>query len=1270
MAVANTAKGGKDIRLISWNTKGLNKAVKIGKVLTQLRHLKGDVIFLQETHLETTNVQRIKRAWMSHVFHSKFSGKARGAAIIISKNTQFEPTKVIEDTNGRYVLVSGWLQSFPVILVSIYAPNWDNEQFFINLFAKIPNSDTHHILIGGDFNFVQDTVLDRSSPKQISLSKSAKVVRNCSSCLGISDPWRFRNPYSKVFSFFSPPHQNFSRIDFFLIDNKLLHLVTASNYHPIVISDHAPTSLDINLPSPTSPSLWKFSSHLLANQDFKNFVATQINNYMEYNDTTEMNSEFLWEALKTFVRGQIISFTSHLNKADRAKRQEILDELFKLDETYAASPSPVLYKKRLVLQSEYNCLMTHEVERQLRQTKQRFFEHGDKAGILLAQQARAASASRVIPRIISSSGNLTTDPAEINKIFLDFYTNLYTSEYSLNLTDIPNPLNSLNYPKISNDAAGKLGSPISPQEIQEAIKSMQNGKSPGPDGFTVEFYKAYSNLLTPVLVKMYNDSFQIGKLPATLYSASISLLLKKDKDPTSCASYRPISLLNVDFKILAKVLSLRLQDVMSSIISPDQTGFTYGRHSFFNTRRLLNILFSPSANTPEVIVSLDAEKAFDRVEWEYLFFALDKFGFDPKFISWIRLLYAVPTASIHTNGVRSQQFLLQRGTRQGCPLSPLLFNIAIEPLAIWLRSCDAFKGIIRHGQTHKLSLYADDLLLYISDPLVSLPPILRILDQFGHCSGYKLNFQKSELFFVNHLAKSLPTSSFPFKIALEGFKYLGISITNSFKDLFSNNFTPLLDKCKSDFARWKSLSLSLIGRVNLIKMIILPKFLYLFQHVPVYLNKSFFTNLDQQLNGFLWSNKPARIRKSVLQLSKSEGGLALPNFRHYFWACNIIKLLYWVDHKGCVTTPPWLHIEVSSSHSLPSNICSQLPIELHKISRNPVVTNTIKIWLQFRKQFGLHKASINMPILNNHLFPPSLLDRTFDIWANKGLCTLNDLYENDIFTSFSSLSTKFNLPNSHLFRFFQVRHFIQKLFPHFPNRPPESELDSILTLDPGQRRLISSIYYKISSLTPSPLNSLKQTWEQDLGFDISEDQWKDILDLIHSSSICARHALIQCKVLHRAHYTNAKLAKIFSNISDECNRCKHSPADHLHMFWSCPRLTDYWSDIFRTISQALNLTIAPDVLTVLFGLSPTSITSSTMRGVIAFTTLLARRAILLKWKHVSPPSYEDWAREVLHCIQLEKIRFSYKGSLSSFYKTWNPILSIIRQVNTSPGPSP
>lgn len=118
--MANAVKTGCEVCLISWNTKGMNNAIKIGKVLTHLQHLKGDVMFLQETHLKTSDTLRIKRAWMSHLFHSK----VRGAAIIIHKRVLFEPTNVILDTRYRHVIVSGILQNTPVVLVSVYAPTF------------------------------------------------------------------------------------------------------------------------------------------------------------------------------------------------------------------------------------------------------------------------------------------------------------------------------------------------------------------------------------------------------------------------------------------------------------------------------------------------------------------------------------------------------------------------------------------------------------------------------------------------------------------------------------------------------------------------------------------------------------------------------------------------------------------------------------------------------------------------------------------------------------------------------------------------------------------------------------------------------------------------------------------------------------------------------------------------------------------------------------------------------------------------------------------
>lgn len=143
-----------------------------------------------------------------------------------------------------------------------------------------------------------------------------------------------------------------------------------------------------------------------------------------------------------------------------------------------------------------------------------------------------------------------------------------------------------------------------------------------------------------------------------------------------------------------------------------------------------------------------------------------------------------------------------------------------------------------------------------------------------------------------------------------------VFFTNSFNNLFAKNFQPLVDKTKLDMSTWSSLPLSLVGRINLVKMVILPKFLYLFQHIPICIKKSFFSNFDGILRSFIWANKPARLKKSVLQLPKSKGGLALPNFQQYYWACNINKILYWNSSVQADDCPPWVHSEITSTKEL------------------------------------------------------------------------------------------------------------------------------------------------------------------------------------------------------------------------------------------------------------------------------------------------------------------------------------------------------------------
>lgn len=171
-----------------------------------------------------------------------------------------------------------------------------------------------------------------------------------------------------------------------------------------------------------------------------------------------------------------------------------------------------------------------------------------------------------------------------------------------------------------------------------------------------------------------------------------------------------------------------------------------------------------------------------------------------------------------------------------------------------------------------------------------------------------------------------------------------------------------------------------------------------------------------------------------------------------------------------------------------------------------------------------------------------------------------------------------------------------------------------------------------------------------------------ILNRVQSSSICARHSLIQCKLVHHVYFTKARLAKIYEGVSPACDKCCQSPANLIHMFWLCPSLYNYWTNIFETVLFIIVERIEPNSLTALFGICPSVPSLSTLKqDAIAFVTLLARRLILLNWKSKMPPSHSRWLSDVLYFIKLEKIRFSLKKCSNKFWKLWGPLFQYIKE---------
>lgn len=335
--------GGQAVRIISMNTGGLNAAIKRTKVITHIKNLNADVMFLQETHLQKSDHKKLNRLWLGQIFHSQFNCKTRGTAILIRKNVHFASTNTITDPEGRYTIAVGTLYQKPVIFASVYAPNWDDHNFFNSLFSLIPSLNTHTLILGGDMNCVIDPTLDRSSSRAIPPSKMSQTLRTLMDQFGYIDPWRFLNASSRQYSFFSHAHRSFSRIDYFVVDKNIISSLISVQYSPITVSDHSTVILDLWFDSkPKQFRSWRLDPLLLSDEAFCKVISDEITFFCDTNKNNETSPSLLWETLKAFIRGKIISYTSHLNKKRRKRKEYLEKSIADLDSSLAITNTPDL----------------------------------------------------------------------------------------------------------------------------------------------------------------------------------------------------------------------------------------------------------------------------------------------------------------------------------------------------------------------------------------------------------------------------------------------------------------------------------------------------------------------------------------------------------------------------------------------------------------------------------------------------------------------------------------------------------------------------------------------------------------------------------------------------------------------------------------------------------------------------------------------------------------------------------------------------------------
>ena len=537
----------------------------------------------------------------------------------------------------------------------------------------------------------------------------------------------------------------------------------------------------------------------------------------------------------------------------------------------------------------------------------KYLENAEKPSRNFLQREQSRGNKKSIKKL-DQNGKILEDLPSIIEACKIFYADLY-SEEPVDRALLEDFLSDL--PKLTDENKLNCEGHITYEECEASFTQMDSHKTPGSDGLPKEFYSKFFYLFGTSFVKMVNLCYDFDSLSDSQRACLITLLCKNLEKEIYLSFWRPISLLNCDYKIVAKVLANRLKRVIGSIVHFDQACSIVGRSISNNCHLIRNIIdYVEERNLPCALVNLDQMKAFDRVSHEFLFSTLEAFGFGPSYIKWVKLLYTNINSAVLVNGYISDTFQVSRGVPQGCPLSPLLYVLCIESFAVKIRSDPHIQGIVFPGSTHetRISLYADDN-TGIVVTMTSIRKFLLVSELYGLASGSRLNLFKCTLTLLGAaLLWDLPPDNFG--ITLVPFsKILGLRFGNC--DIYNENWNPVLKKVEATISSFSQRRLSLRGKAVVLNTCVLSKLLYVGRilKLPDY----FLHFINKYMFQVIWNKKTEWINRDTLYLNTTQGGIGLVNIAFKlkaFAIMHIIEFLYGPQWPWCKLARFWLALDL------------------------------------------------------------------------------------------------------------------------------------------------------------------------------------------------------------------------------------------------------------------------------------------------------------------------------------------------------------------------